>query len=116
MLFMTVQEMVLRRVGNIRDINEGEISRVEVEGKSILIIKKENKVFAIDSVCGEGCGPLDDGILEGFFIRCPWYHEYYDIRTGKPIGVKHCQTGIKRYETRVNETNGDIFLYVEANK
>jgi len=109
------KEKVLRRVGNIRNINEGEVSRVEVEDKSILLIKKEGKVFAIDSVCGQGCGPLDDGTLEGFCIRCPWYHEYYDIRSGKPLGVTHCSSGIKTYEIRVNETNGDIFVYMEVN-
>ncbi|MDE1816853.1 MAG: Rieske 2Fe-2S domain-containing protein, partial [Thaumarchaeota archaeon] len=114
-LFMMSKEKVLRRVGNIRNINEGEISRVEIEDKSILLIKKESKVFAIDSVCGEGCGPLDDGMLEGFYIRCPWYHEYYDIRNGRPLGAAHCRSGIKTYEIRVNETNGDIFAYMEVN-
>ncbi|MDE1827184.1 MAG: Rieske 2Fe-2S domain-containing protein [Thaumarchaeota archaeon] len=105
---------VLRRVGNIRDIDKENITSVEIEGKSVLLIKKGDEVFAIDSVCGEGCGPLDDGMLEGFHIRCPWYHEYYDIRTGKPLGVAHCRSGIKTYETRVNETNGDIFVYMEV--
>lgn len=105
---------VLRRVGNIRDIDKENITSVEIEGKSVLLIKKGDEVFAIDSVCGEGCGPLDDGMLEGFHIRCPGYHEYYDIRTGKPLGVAHCRSGIKTYETRVNETNGDIFVYMEV--
>ena len=105
---------VLRRVGNIRDIDKENITSVEIEGKSVLLIKKGDEVFAIDSVCGEGCGPLDDGMLERFHIRCPWYHEYYDIRTGKPLGVTHCRSGIKTYETRVNETNGDIFVYMEV--
>ncbi len=110
-----IQEKVLRRVGNIQDIIEGEISKVEVEGRSVLLIKKESKIYAIDSTCGEGCGPLDNGILEGFCIRCPWYHEYYDIRTGKPLGVAHCKLGIKIYEIKINEKNGDIFLDIEVN-
>ena len=111
---MMSKERILRRVGNIRDVDEGKVSRVEVEGKSVLLIKKGREVFAIDPLCGEGCGPLDDGVLEGFCIRCPWYHEYYDIRTGKSLGVAHCSSGIKTYETRVSVTNGDIFLYVEV--
>lgn len=110
-----IQEKILRRIGNVRDIDDGAITKVEIEGKSILLIKRASEVYAIDSICGEGCGPLDDGVLEGFCIRCPWYHEYYDIRTGKPLGVAHCKSGIKRYETRVNKTNGDIFLYIEVN-
>ncbi|MDE1763283.1 MAG: nitrite reductase (NAD(P)H) small subunit [Thaumarchaeota archaeon] len=112
---MTSKGKELRRIGNIRDIDEEKITRVGVDGKSVLLIKKDGEMFAIDSICGEGCGPLEDGILEGFHIRCPWYHEYYDIRTGKPFGVTHCSSSIKTYETRVNETNGDIFLYVEVN-
>ena len=110
---MASKEKVLRRVGNICDIDRERITRMEIEGKSVLLIRKDDEVFAIDPVCGEGCGPLDDGVLEGFQVRCPWYHEYYDIRTGKPLGVAHCRTGIKTYETRMNETNGDIFLYME---
>src|SRR5579885_135071 len=115
MLFMATQGKVLRRIGNIRDIDDDKISRVEVEGRSIILVRKGKYVDAIDSVCGEGCKSLCDGILEGFFIRCPWYHEYYDIRTGKPLGVSHCKSSIRVYENRVNETNGDIFVYIDAN-
>ncbi len=113
-IIVMIREKILRRVGNVRDIMEDEIFKTDVEGKSVLLIKKGNEIYAIDSVCGEGCGPLDNGVLEGFCMRCPWYHEYYDIRTGKPLGVEHCKSNIKTYETRVNETNGDIFLYMEV--
>lgn len=47
-------------------------------------------------------------------MRCPWYHEYYDVRIGKPLGAVHCKLGIKRYEIRVNEINGDVFLDIEV--
>ncbi|MGI0086426.1 MAG: Rieske (2Fe-2S) protein [Nitrosotalea sp.] len=83
---MTAQEKVLCRVGNMRDIRDGKITRVDVEGKSILLIKKGSEIYAIGLVCGEGCGPLYEGMLEGFCIRCPWYHKYYDIHAGKPLG------------------------------
>lgn len=109
---MMIQGEKLHLVGNTRDIGEGKISRVKVEGRQILVIKKEDEVYAIGPVCGEGCGPLCDGTLEGFCIRCPWYHEYYDIRNGRPLGVAHCKTGIKTYKTRVSKKNGDIFLEV----
>jgi hypothetical protein len=65
-----IQEKLLRRIGNVRDIDDGGISKVEVKGKSILLIKRGSEVYAIDSICGEGCGPLDNGVLEGFCIRC----------------------------------------------
>src|SRR5574340_460876 len=111
MIHMAVREKTLHRVGNIRDIEDGAIFKVEVENKSILLIRKGPDVYAIDTVCGEGCRSLCDGVLEGFFIRCPWFHEYYDIRTGKPLGVSDCKSRITGYESRVSETNGDVFVY-----
>lgn len=111
---MTAQTKVLHKVGNMRDMREGRITRVRIGGRTILLIRKGDDIYAIDSSCGKGCMSLSHGILEGFFIRCPWYHEYYDIRTGKPVGSACCGSGIKVYETRISETTGDIFLYLDS--
>ncbi|MDE1862219.1 MAG: Rieske 2Fe-2S domain-containing protein [Thaumarchaeota archaeon] len=111
---MVTQTRVLQRVGNLAGLREGRILRRDVGGSEILLIKKGRHVYAIGSCCGRGCASLADGIVEGFFIRCPWYHEYYDIRTGRPVGPSCCKSGIRVYGTKVDEKSGDVFVDLDT--
>lgn len=102
----------MHRVANLGTLKERKLVRARFEGKPILLVRIMNNVFALESRCGEGCKSLASGIVEGFYIRCPWYHEYYDIRTGEPLGVLQCKSGIKTYKTKVDEKTGDVFVYL----
>lgn len=73
------------KIGKIEDFPEGEMKGKEVEGKKILITKIEGKIYAINSVCTHKQGPLEEGMLEGYNVRCPWHFAAFDVRDGKAV-------------------------------
>jgi glycine betaine catabolism B len=72
-----------QKVANKKDLKEGGMQKVEVLGKSILLSMVNGEVYAIDAVCSHEGGPLEDGILDGFEVECPWHGSRFDVRTGE---------------------------------
>jgi nitrite reductase/ring-hydroxylating ferredoxin subunit len=59
--------------------------RAEFEGKPILVVKREDRVYAIDGTCAHMGGPLAEGKLEGDTIQCPWHGSRFDIKDGNLV-------------------------------
>jgi glycine betaine catabolism B len=70
-------------VANKKDLKEGGMLKVEILGKSILLSMVNGKVYAIDAVCSHEGGPLEEGILDGYEVECPWHGSRFDVRTGE---------------------------------
>lgn len=70
-------------VANKKDLKEGGMLKVEFFGKSILLTNVNSKLYAIDAVCSHEGGPLEEGILDGYEVECPWHGSRFDIRTGE---------------------------------
>jgi len=68
---------------NINDLNEGEMKSFDIaEDQKILLVKIEGNIHAIGGLCPHYGAPLDEGILSGDRIVCPWHHAAYDARSG----------------------------------
>jgi nitrite reductase/ring-hydroxylating ferredoxin subunit len=55
------------------DFQEGKLVKKDIEGKSVALVMLNGKLFAMDSVCSHEGGPLEDGLLEGYNLICPWH-------------------------------------------
>ena len=55
------------------DFQEGKLVKTDIEGKSVVLVMLNGKLFAMDSVCSHEGGPLENGLLEGYNIICPWH-------------------------------------------
>jgi nitrite reductase/ring-hydroxylating ferredoxin subunit len=40
-------------------------------------------VYAIDAIYSHEDGPLEEGILDGYEVECPWHGSRFDVRTGE---------------------------------
>ena len=66
-----------------KDLEEGKMKRVSVEGTPVLLIKKQGKIFVIDNRCPhQGCG-FSSGTLEGLVIVCPCHDWRFSLETGE---------------------------------
>ena len=58
-----VAEEQYQKVSNKNELKEGNLLKVEVKGKQIVLSMVEEKIYAIDEICTHDGGPLDEGEL-----------------------------------------------------
>jgi NADPH-dependent 2,4-dienoyl-CoA reductase/sulfur reductase-like enzyme/nitrite reductase/ring-hydroxylating ferredoxin subunit len=71
----------------LADIPDGGTLLGHARGEAVLLIRYGKDVFAIGATCTHYGAPLDDGMLMGREIRCPWHHACFDVRTGEPVAA-----------------------------
>ena len=72
-------------VGAFDDLEEGKMKAVDVDGRSVLVLKLDDEPYAFINVCPNAGArlPLDGGKLTDGVIVCPWHNCAYDARSGK---------------------------------
>ncbi len=103
-----------QRVANKKDIKEGSLLGVELEGNKIALAMVNGQVFAIDAVCSHKGAPLEEGKLEDYNLTCPWHYAVFDVRNGKVSDRTVWAKNQTSYPVKVNEDTGDILINVTA--
>lgn len=66
-----------------KDLQEGKMKLVTIEGTPVLFIKQQGQIFAIDNRCPhQGCG-FSGGTLDGLVIICPCHDWRFSLETGE---------------------------------
>ena len=66
-----------------KELQEGAMKLVSVEGSPVLLIKQSGQIFAIDNRCPHmGCG-FSGGTLDGLVIVCPCHEWRFNLKTGE---------------------------------
>jgi nitrite reductase/ring-hydroxylating ferredoxin subunit len=103
-----------QRIANKRDIKEGGLLGVELEGNNIVLSMVNGQVFAMDAICSHQGAPLEEGTLEGFNLTCPWHYAVFDVRNGKVSDRTVWAKNQTSYPVNVDESTGDILINVGA--
>jgi nitrite reductase/ring-hydroxylating ferredoxin subunit len=111
-----MSEEKFQKVANKDDLKEGDMLKVEANGKQIVLSMVEGKVYAIDEICTHEGGPLDEGELNGHDLKCPWHYAVFDVRNGKVSDATVWATNLNSYTVKVDETNGDILVNPNGRK
>lgn len=74
--------MSLIKVANKNDIKDGEMIKVSVKDKEILLANLNGEFFAINDICTHRHCNLSDGFLEGSEVTCPCHMAKFDVKTG----------------------------------
>ena len=70
-------------VREAESLDDRETLRLEIDGQVLAIVKLDGNFYAFQEFCTHRFGPLSEGDLEGFNVRCPWHNSCFDVRTGK---------------------------------
>src|ERR671924_1409319 len=107
---MIADERGYQKVASKNDLKEGGLLRVEPNGKPIVLAMVSGKVYAMDAVCSHEGGPLEDGTLQGYELKCPWHYAIFDVRNAKVSEQTVWATDLQSYPVKVDETTGDILV------
>lgn len=102
-----------RKVANKKDLEEGSLLRVDIDSKPVVLAMVKGQVYAMDAVCSHEGGPLEDGTLEGFELKCPWHYAVFDVRNAKVSDQTVWAKDLKSYPVKLDESNGDISVMVD---
>ena len=108
------EEQGFQRAANKKDLKEGGMLGVELEGNNIVLAMVNGQVFAINAVCSHQDGPLEEGTLKGFNLTCPWHYAVFDVRNGKVSDRTVWAKNQTSYPVNVDQSTGDILINVGA--
>ncbi|MCU4186228.1 Rieske (2Fe-2S) protein [Acidiferrimicrobium sp. IK] len=81
---------------------------VVVAGVYIAVFRARSGLRAVDNVCRHTGAPLDDGLVEGDCVTCPWHGWRYDLTTGDHLTAFGHRRGLHSYPVRVED--GDVWV------
>jgi nitrite reductase/ring-hydroxylating ferredoxin subunit/uncharacterized membrane protein len=84
------------------DLPEAELRRAQVRGVSILVVKRDGRIYALGEKCAHLGGPLAEGKLEADSVVCPWHGSRFALVDGRvmdgpAVYAQPC------FETRVHD-------------
>jgi nitrite reductase/ring-hydroxylating ferredoxin subunit len=90
---------------------ENNMCLIEVEGKKITLIKKENEIFATAHKCPHAGGVLADGYCDALGnIVCPLHRYKFNIENGRNTSGEGYY--LKTYPLQIRE-NKEVFIGFE---
>ena len=93
-------------------VREDTINLVSPKGVSIILIKKDGRIYALRNRCAHMACTLAGGRLDGFTIQCPCHDWKYDITTGEFIDAR--EITIPTYLCKSQD--GKIFVNLEETR
>lgn len=85
-------------------LKNGEMKRIELEEKPVVIARFAEEYYAFGGKCSHYGGPLNEGVLKGYTVMCPWHHACFDIRSGVRLEPP-AYNDLPRYPVRVEDGN-----------
>ncbi|MFN8447329.1 MAG: Rieske 2Fe-2S domain-containing protein [Anaerolineae bacterium] len=100
--------MAEHRVGSVDTfLRDGEMTRLELEGKPVVVARVDGAYHAFGGNCPHYGAPLDQGVLRGHTLMCPFHHACFDVRTAVRLEPP-ALNDLARYPVRLD--GGDIYV------
>jgi len=66
----------------VEQVEENTLYRVTAAGMPLVLLRQGSQFYAIGASCPHAGGPLDEGILQGDVVECPWHGSHFCMRNG----------------------------------
>lgn len=99
-------EIPLVRVG---DLQPGDARHIKVGKTDLALVRVGDEFFALSNLCRHAYGPLAEGVVEGYFVVCPWHGWRYDVRTG---ATDHPDADVRTFPVLARE--GLVYLLAQT--
>ena len=85
----------------------GNSKKFEFGDTAVLIANVDGDYFAVAPECTHWNGPLDEGMICGHTVMCPWHHACFDLQSGKPLEPPALDA-LATYKTTLQD--GDLII------
>ena len=102
----TATQDVFVRAGSIEEIEREGMKVVAAEGRTILVIHDEGRLYALDNRCPHMGFPLRRGAVRDGILTCHWHHAKFDLSGGCTLDPFADDVPAFRLETRA----GDVYV------
>ena len=86
-------------------ISIGQMKKISVDGKDIVIVNIGGNYFAINDTCTHAGASLSEGKIEDSTIICDWHGAQFDCKNGKLIKFPTKIDDLEVYNVVVEEDN-----------
>ena len=87
------------KVLELEKLPPGEVSCADINGQEVALYNVEGTVYATSNICPHQGAPLDEGMLDGDQIICPWHAWIFDVKDGtSPVNPR---VKIPCYEVKI---------------
>jgi len=90
------------KAASVKDIRDGEILSVDLEGREMMLIKQNDKIRALDRICTHERADLSMGFLGENSVTCPLHLSRFEIETGKALNPP-AEQPLKSYNVKIEE-------------
>jgi nitrite reductase/ring-hydroxylating ferredoxin subunit len=94
-------------VGRLSNLEDDEITAVEVDGRRVALARVGNEVFAVEDRCSHKECALSEGILEGKSVLCPCHGGEFHLATGEALALP-AKSPVERFDTELE--GDDIYV------
>lgn len=71
----------------VAELLDGRPTLGHFRGQSVILVRTGEEVRAIASACSHYSGPLEEGLVVGDTIRCPWHHACFSLISGEALAA-----------------------------
>ena len=72
---------------DLSQLADGAMVLGHIGPEAVLLVRRGEEIFAIGNSCSHYHGPLNEGLVVGETIRCPWHHARFSLRSGEAEGA-----------------------------
>jgi NADPH-dependent 2,4-dienoyl-CoA reductase/sulfur reductase-like enzyme/nitrite reductase/ring-hydroxylating ferredoxin subunit len=92
---------------DLAKIPEGGMETACWRGEPVLLTTLQGQVCALSATCTHMGAPLNEGIVMGGEVHCPWHHARFSLATGEAVGAP-AFSPLKRFDTTIRD--GRLFV------
>jgi len=70
-------------VGKTSEIKQGQMKKISIDEKDVVIANFDGNFFAVDDTCTHAGASLSEGKLYDSTITCDWHGAQFDCKNGK---------------------------------
>jgi naphthalene 1,2-dioxygenase ferredoxin component len=95
---------------SVNNLKDSQPIAASVDGKDFAVVMVDSIVYVLDGKCTHEQGALGEGYIDNGELICPMHAGAFDYRTGKANENTSWVTDINTYKTRIDSTDGEIYL------